>query len=132
MKNLANFKIAVRTREYLIQAIFQMLFDILTLPIVAHIKFLLSWGVFLPHITTCIRNQLICLHHSKEYTGRSFCLRDFFIQDMQLFSSRTLLILFSYTILHTYTYHNPTNLPPSSLLFLHDTLYTTYVCIHYV
>ena len=27
MKNLANFKIAVRTREYLIQAIFQMLFD---------------------------------------------------------------------------------------------------------
>ena len=27
MKNLANFKIAIRTREYLIQAIFQMLFD---------------------------------------------------------------------------------------------------------
>ena len=27
MKNLANFKIAVKTREYLIQAIFQMLFD---------------------------------------------------------------------------------------------------------
>ncbi len=27
MKNLANFKIEVRTREYLIQAIFQMLFD---------------------------------------------------------------------------------------------------------
>ena len=27
MKNLASFKIAVRTREYLIQAIFQMLFD---------------------------------------------------------------------------------------------------------
>ena len=27
MKNLANFKIAVRTREYLIQAFFQMLFD---------------------------------------------------------------------------------------------------------
>ena len=27
MKNLANFKVAVRTREYLIQAIFQMLFD---------------------------------------------------------------------------------------------------------
>jgi len=27
MKNLANFKIAVRTREYLIQAIFQMLFN---------------------------------------------------------------------------------------------------------
>ena len=27
MKNLVNFKIAVRTREYLIQAIFQMLFD---------------------------------------------------------------------------------------------------------
>ena len=27
MKNLANFKIAVRTREYLTQAIFQMLFD---------------------------------------------------------------------------------------------------------
>ena len=27
MKNLANFKIAVRTREYLIQAIYQMLFD---------------------------------------------------------------------------------------------------------
>ena len=27
MKSLANFKVAVRTREYLIQAIFQMLFD---------------------------------------------------------------------------------------------------------
>jgi len=27
MKNLANFKVVVRTREYLIQAIFQMLFD---------------------------------------------------------------------------------------------------------
>ena len=27
MKNLANFKAAVRSREYLIQAIFQMLFD---------------------------------------------------------------------------------------------------------
>ena len=27
MKNLANFKIAVKTREYLIQAIFQMLFS---------------------------------------------------------------------------------------------------------
>ena len=27
MKNLANFKTAVRSREYLIQAIFQMLFD---------------------------------------------------------------------------------------------------------
>ena len=27
MKNLANFKVAVRTREYLIQGIFQMLFD---------------------------------------------------------------------------------------------------------
>ena len=27
MKNLASFKIAVRTREYLIQAIFQMLFN---------------------------------------------------------------------------------------------------------
>ena len=27
MKNLANFKVEVRTREYLIQAIFQMLFD---------------------------------------------------------------------------------------------------------
>ena len=27
MKNLANFKIEVRTREYLIQAIFQMLFN---------------------------------------------------------------------------------------------------------
>ena len=27
MKNLANFKTVVRTREYLIQAIFQMLFD---------------------------------------------------------------------------------------------------------
>ena len=27
MKNLANFKIAIKTREYLIQAIFQMLFD---------------------------------------------------------------------------------------------------------
>jgi len=27
MKNLANYKIAVRSREYLIQAIFQMLFD---------------------------------------------------------------------------------------------------------
>ena len=27
MKNLANFKIAVRTREYLIQAIYPMLFD---------------------------------------------------------------------------------------------------------
>ena len=27
MKNLANFKITIRTREYLIQAIFQMLFD---------------------------------------------------------------------------------------------------------
>ena len=27
MKNLASFKIAIRTREYLIQAIFQMLFD---------------------------------------------------------------------------------------------------------
>ena len=27
MKNLANFKVKVRTREYLIQAIFQMLFD---------------------------------------------------------------------------------------------------------
>lgn len=27
MKNLANFKIAIRTREYLIQGIFQMLFD---------------------------------------------------------------------------------------------------------
>ena len=27
MKNLANFKIAVRTREYLIQAIFQILVD---------------------------------------------------------------------------------------------------------
>ena len=27
MKNLANFKVSVRTREYLIQAIFQMLFD---------------------------------------------------------------------------------------------------------
>ena len=27
MKNLANFKVAVKTREYLIQAIFQMLFS---------------------------------------------------------------------------------------------------------
>ena len=27
MKNLASFKVSVRTREYLIQAIFQMLFD---------------------------------------------------------------------------------------------------------
>ncbi|MAH79771.1 MAG: transcription antitermination factor NusB [Gammaproteobacteria bacterium] len=27
MKNLANFKVEVRTREYLIQAIFQLLFD---------------------------------------------------------------------------------------------------------
>ena len=27
MKNLANYKISVRSREYLIQAIFQMLFD---------------------------------------------------------------------------------------------------------
>ena len=27
MKSLANFKVAIRTREYLIQAIFQMLFD---------------------------------------------------------------------------------------------------------
>ena len=27
MKNLANFKVSVKTREYLIQAIFQMLFD---------------------------------------------------------------------------------------------------------
>ena len=27
MKNLANFKISVKTREYLVQAIFQMLFD---------------------------------------------------------------------------------------------------------
>ena len=27
MKNLANYKIPVRSREYLIQAIFQMLFD---------------------------------------------------------------------------------------------------------
>ena len=27
MKNLANFKTEVRTREYLIQGIFQMLFD---------------------------------------------------------------------------------------------------------
>ena len=27
MKNLANFKVVIRTREYLIQAIFQMLFD---------------------------------------------------------------------------------------------------------
>ena len=27
MKNLANYKIAVKSREYLIQAIFQMLFD---------------------------------------------------------------------------------------------------------
>ena len=27
MKNLANFKVEVKTREYLIQAIFQMLFD---------------------------------------------------------------------------------------------------------
>ena len=27
MKNLANFKVVVRTREYLIRAIFQMLFD---------------------------------------------------------------------------------------------------------
>ena len=27
MKNLAKFKVAVRTREYLIQAIFQLLFN---------------------------------------------------------------------------------------------------------
>ena len=27
MKNLANFKISVKTREYLIQAIFQFLFN---------------------------------------------------------------------------------------------------------
>ncbi len=27
MKNLANFKISIKTREYLVQAIFQMLFD---------------------------------------------------------------------------------------------------------
>ena len=27
MKNLANFKVSIKTREYLVQAIFQMLFD---------------------------------------------------------------------------------------------------------
>ena len=27
MKNLVNFKVEVRTREYLVQAIFQMLFN---------------------------------------------------------------------------------------------------------